>query len=1130
MWGEGSWIYLTESAFKLNSVPEGEKVRGNNSRTGADGKSNSSAFAFPYPYTAAAKLWFKVTVVVGGTRSAASAIYGPIVVGTPATPRITSALGGASGATLSFTAVPSAVKYIVTTSKDGTPLNVTDATQQAFTLAQLGGEPGEFTFSVVAENANGALSEAATTGKLVVGSPGAPAWAATNPIVASIGTARLSWTVPAYNAKIGTRYYVQLWRDNGATKFGGLVALESTQTGEGTVAAPFTATINITASTTDQDTIIYRAQLYDATNTPAVKLGDLVVLNVTDGSGTDADPYVASLGPFAQPVRITVAIQASGGAGGSTTALSAQSNAAVVGLPLVPQIQGLDGSKTELRLTWLKNDTTATAYKIAVFKAGTLVSPVVDVLSSSLTGAGTAASPFSFAIPAANLPEANRYAVKVAGVNANGAGPWSALSEVALYGVPTAPGAPAVTLVDPSVRVVFTKSDTTATKHSAFLKPTSGAEVEVPLAVKAVTGSNTQLFAMVAPDASELPQGGTYTLQVAAYNANDDLGSRSAASAAFQLGTVAPSAPRAVMPTAPNPLAAVVTFQAPASTGGSPITSYEVELFLDDDSTGVKQFQASTLFVAGQTEGSAARPFRITFNNLAPGPWTFVVTAVNKNGRAAAPVTAAITVKTTPPTRPAIASITGADSDDSSGTITQTISLSVLKPAMGGAVTGWTFSLRNSAKNFAFISNRAFTPSDGDGTSTDPYTATLTIPGIPDGVYTVTVAATTATGTNTSVYSPPVVLGTPPTPSVVGVTGSRTAITLSVRVPQAVTVPANAAAGIRTGTTTASQPSIFTVTLMPTLGTCLRALTRRVRAQSGNGANATPYVVVVPVTAPNEYTVQAATGSNVNGASDADDYPTPVAAGIPGTATGLAVVANNRMANVSFASAPWWTATDTVARVKVINCVTGVDETSQATGGVLPPTTDPENVPFLVRGSGVNQWRAHLRSAGNNSPTRTNPVPRAGCWRFELALINVAGGEAAMSAQTTNIDVGIPHQVGAPTIAQNAANGYRVRIFSGPANSNTLVRTVGYTPDQARTVQNIVMPTTGTNSVAVRAVGANGASADSPRSSFIALVARRRTTAGRRLTGSGQEEHLSEGSPVEAGAASQPKRRSRHLL
>lgn len=84
----------------------------------------------------------------------------------------------------------------------------------------------------------------------------------------------------------------------------------------------------------------------------------------------------------------------------------------------------------------------------------------------------------------------------------------------AAAGVPKAPsGVPAVTLVDPSVRVTFAKSDSTALKYSAFLKPASGDEVEVPLAVKPVSGSTTQLFAMVAPDPPELPQGAIYTLQ-----------------------------------------------------------------------------------------------------------------------------------------------------------------------------------------------------------------------------------------------------------------------------------------------------------------------------------------------------------------------------------------------------------------------------------------------------------------------------------------------------------------------------------------------------------------------------------------------------------------------------------------
>ena len=172
-------------------------------------------------------------------------------------------------------------------------------------------------------------------------------------------------------------------------------------------------------------------QLYDASVSPATPLGAPVVLNITDGTGTDADPYVASLGPASQPMRITAAGQATGGAGGSTSALSAQSNVAVVGepwahmpiprvaepatrciksatlprayatlrparpccsaplplpwlrypagLPLVPQIESLTGSKTELRLTWLKNDTTATSYRIAgepAFQQSTMQLPV----------------------------------------------------------------------------------------------------------------------------------------------------------------------------------------------------------------------------------------------------------------------------------------------------------------------------------------------------------------------------------------------------------------------------------------------------------------------------------------------------------------------------------------------------------------------------------------------------------------------------------------------------------------------------------------------------------------------------------------------------------------------------------
>lgn len=52
-----------------------------------------------------------------------------------------------------------------------------------------------------------------------------------------------------------------------------------------------------------------------------------------------------------------------------------------------------------------------------------------------------------------------------------------------------------------------------------------------------------------------------------------------------------------------------------------------------------------TSFFMLQTEGTATLPFRLTFSNIEPGSWTFRVTALNKNGRTSAAITAPATVK-----------------------------------------------------------------------------------------------------------------------------------------------------------------------------------------------------------------------------------------------------------------------------------------------------------------------------------------------------------------------------------------------------------------------------------------------------------------------------------------------------
>ena len=71
-------------------------------------------------------------------------------------------------------------------------------------------------------------------------------------------------------------------------------------------------------------------QLYDASSNPPTEMGDPVALKIVSGAGVTGNPYVASLGPFAQPLRITVAVQATGGAGSVSTAMSQQATPAVV--------------------------------------------------------------------------------------------------------------------------------------------------------------------------------------------------------------------------------------------------------------------------------------------------------------------------------------------------------------------------------------------------------------------------------------------------------------------------------------------------------------------------------------------------------------------------------------------------------------------------------------------------------------------------------------------------------------------------------------------------------------------------------------------------------------------------------
>jgi hypothetical protein len=119
-----------------------------------------------------------------------------------------------------------------------------------------------------------------------------------------------------------------------------------------------------------------------------------------------------------------------------------------------------------------------------------------------------------------------------------------------------------------------------------------------------------------------LTNGTAYTFTVVAKNAANQTSVASAPSSPVTpLGL--PSAPTMLPATAYN-AAAVVTWAAPASTGGTPVTGYVVEVFKGTVSVGVIPVPdpSTTLTVTGLTNGSNYRFTVRAVNVVGTGPAT----------------------------------------------------------------------------------------------------------------------------------------------------------------------------------------------------------------------------------------------------------------------------------------------------------------------------------------------------------------------------------------------------------------------------------------------------------------------------------------------------------------------------
>ncbi len=717
-----------------------------------------------YTFTVAA-----INIAGTGGQSTASAAVTPAT--TASAPTIGTATAGVGSATVTWTAPGnnggSAVTgYVVTPYKAGVAqatqtFNSTATTETATGLAN----NTAYTFAVAAINVAGTGTNSAQSNSVTTPTtPGAPTIG-----TATFGNASASvtWTAPASNGGNAITGYVvtpYLAGTAQATQTFNSTATTETATGL-TNGSSYTFTVAAingvgTGTASAQSNSVIPATTPGAPTGVSGTFGNASVsLSWTapgNNGGSAVTGYVVTpyIGVTAQATQtfnttattdtvtgltngttytFTVAAINIAGTGGQSTASAAVTPATTASAPTIGTATAGVGSAT---VTWTapgnNGGSAVTGYVVTPYKAG--VAQATQTFNSTATTE-----------TATGLANNTAYTFAVAAINVAGTGTNSAQSNSVT--TPTTPGAPTIGTA------TFGNASASVTWTAPASNGGNAITGYVVTPYLAGTAQATQTFNSTATTetATGLTNGSSYTFTVAAIN-GVGTGTASAQSNSVIPATT-PGAP-SITATMPANQSVAVTWNAPASNGGSAITGYKITPYIAGVAQAIQTFAstATTETATGLTNGTA---------------YTFTVAAVNGVGTGTSSAASASATPATTANAPTIGTATIA------GVGSATVTWTAPGNNGGSAITGYVVT--------PYIAGVAQTIQNFGSTAT-----TETLIGLANNTaYTFAVAAVNGmgTGTNSAQSNSVTTPTTPGAPTIGTGTSGNASVSLSWTAP-----------------------------------------------------------------------------------------------------------------------------------------------------------------------------------------------------------------------------------------------------------------------------------------------------------------------------------------------------------